>query len=301
MANPPTSSASREVVLVTGLSGAGKSTTLKTFEDLWYEAVDNVPLFLLRHMVGNEATTWAEYQGVRRPLAIGVDIRTRDFDIESIKRLLRDLEQVVGLRPHIVFLDCDDDVLQRRYTETRRRHPLAVDRPLVDGIALERQLLAPIKDGADDVIDTSDLPPGSLKTMLFSRYGLAATGLHVFVTSFSFRRGLPREADLVFDVRFLRNPHYDPVLREQTGRDAPVQAYVAADPDFPEFMARLTGLLEPLLPRYVTEGKSYLTLAVGCTGGRHRSVFVAERLGQWLTEAGYGTSVRHRELQSPET
>ncbi len=300
MAGTPVVSPPREVVLVTGLSGAGKSTTLKTFEDLGYEAVDNVPLFLLRPMIGDEASTWAEYREVRRPLAIGVDIRTRDFDVEAIGSLLREVEQVEGLRPRIVFLECDDVVLQRRYTETRRRHPLAVDRPLVDGIALERQLLAPLKERANDVIDTSDLPPGALKTMLFSRYGLAATGLHVFVTSFSFKRGLPREADLVFDVRFLRNPHYDPQLRDLTGRDAPVQSYVAADPDFPEFMQRLTGLLEPLLPRYVTEGKSYLTLAVGCTGGRHRSVFVAERLGQWLDEVGYGTSVRHRELQTPD-
>jgi len=287
-----------DVVVVTGLSGAGKSTTLKTFEDLGYEAVDNVPLFLLRRMIGADRAAGAE--GTRRPLAIGVDIRTRDFDVAAIRRFVGDVEKTGGARPRVVFLDCDDDVLQRRYTETRRRHPLASDRPLADGIALERQLLAPLKDGADDVIDTSDLPPGSLKTMLATRYGLASVGLHVFVTSFSFRRGLPREADLVFDVRFLRNPHYDPRLRDLTGRDAAVQAYVAADPDFPEFMDRLTALLDPLLPRYVTEGKSYLTIAVGCTGGRHRSVFVAERLGAWLAEAGYGTSVRHREHQPPD-
>jgi len=284
-----------EVVVVTGLSGAGKSTTLKTFEDLGYEAVDNVPLFLLRRMIGDDAGP----EGTRRPLAIGVDIRTRDFDVAAIRRFVHDVEKAGLARPRVVFLECDDDVLQRRYTETRRRHPLAADRPLADGIALERQLLAPLKDGADDVIDTSDLPPGALKTMLLTRYGRASTGLHVFVTSFSFRRGLPREADLVFDVRFLRNPHYDTALRDLTGRDAPVQDYVAADPDFPEFVGRLTALLDPLLPRYVTEGKSYLTIAVGCTGGRHRSVFVAERLGAWLAEAGYGTSVRHRELQSP--
>lgn len=289
----------RDIVVITGMSGAGKSTTLKTFEDLGYEAVDNVPLFLLRHMVGEEANVWAEYQAARRPMAIGVDIRTRDFDVKGIGRLLRDVERIGGLKPRILFLDCDDEALQRRYTETRRRHPLAVDRPLLDGIALERQLLAPLKDSADDVIDTTDLPAGSLKTMLSSRYALAQTGLHVFVTSFSFRRGLPREADLVFDVRFLRNPHYVAELRDQTGADSAVQAYIAEDPDFAEFMARLIALLEPLLPRYVTEGKSYLTLAVGCTGGRHRSVYVAERLAEWLAAAGYGTSLRHRELQSP--
>ncbi|MBN2752554.1 MAG: RNase adapter RapZ [Rhodospirillaceae bacterium] len=286
-------------VVVTGLSGAGKSTTLKTFEDLGYEAVDNVPLFLLRHMIREDTPPRPDTP--RRPLAIGVDIRTRDFDVDAIRSLVRDMEKIGGSRPHIVFLDCDDIVLQRRYTETRRRHPLAADRPLTDGIALERQILAPLRDCANDIIDTSDLPPGTLKTMLFSRYGLVSAGLHVFVTSFSFRRGLPREADLVFDVRFLRNPHYDPQLRDLTGRDTAVQAYITADPDFPEFMTRLVALLDPLLPRYVTEGKSYLTLAVGCTGGRHRSVFVAERLGTWLMTAGYSTSVRHRELQPPDS
>lgn len=290
----------RDVVVITGMSGAGKSTALKAFEDLGYEAVDNVPLFLLRHMVGEEATAWAEYQNARRPMAIGVDIRTRDFDVRGIRRLLRDVEKIAGIRPRILFLECDDEVLQRRYTETRRRHPLAVDRPLVDGIALERQMLAPLKLSADDVIDTTDLPAGSLKTMLTSRYAPARAGLHLFVTSFSFRRGLPREADLVFDVRFLRNPHYVAALKAQTGADAAVQAYIAEDPDFAEFEARLKALIAPLLPRYVTEGKSYLTIAVGCTGGRHRSVYVAERLAEWLGGAGYGVSLRHRELQRAE-
>jgi RNase adapter protein RapZ len=293
--SPPT----RDIVVITGMSGAGKSTALKTFEDLGYEAVDNVPLFLLRHMVGEEANTWAEYQTVRRPMAIGVDIRTRDFDVKGMRRLLRDVEKIGGLKPRILFLECDDEALQRRYTETRRRHPLAVDRPLLDGIALERELLEPLRISADDVIDTTDLPAASLRTMLSTRYGAANAGLHVFVTSFSFRRGLPREADLVFDVRFLRNPHYVDALREFTGMDAPVQAYIAEDPDFAEFMARLIALLEPLLPRYVTEGKSYLTLAIGCTGGKHRSVYVAERLAAWLTASGYGTSLRHREIQAP--
>lgn len=287
----------RDVVVITGMSGAGKSTALKAFEDLGYEAVDNVPLFLLRHMVGEEATAWTEYQNARRPMAIGVDIRTRDFDVRGIRRLLRDVERISGIRPRILFLECDDEALQRRYTETRRRHPLAVDRPLLDGIALERQVLAPLKLSADDVIDTTDLPAGSLKTMLTSRYAQARAGLHVFVTSFSFRHGLPREADLVFDVRFLRNPHYVPALKDLTGQDAAVQAYIAEDPDFAAFEAHLKALVAPLLPRYVTEGKSYLTIAVGCTGGRHRSVYLAERLADWLGRAGYGISLRHRELQ----
>ena len=286
---------SRRVVVVTGLSGAGKSVTLKTFEDLGYEAVDNLPLFLLRRLVKGGAGEFLAPP--MRPLALGLDIRTRDFDVATIQGVLHSLEREGAARPLILFLDCDDEVLRRRYTETRRRHPLAVDRPLADGIALERQMLAPLRDGADDVIDTSDLPPGALKTMIVSRYGETGAGLFVFVTSFSFARGLPREADLVFDVRFLRNPHYEPRLRDLTGLDAEVADYVAADPDFSTFTERLTGLLEPLLPRYVTEGKSYLTIAVGCTGGRHRSVCVAERLGRWLSGRGYGNAIRHRELQ----
>jgi len=290
------SQSSRNVIIVTGLSGAGKSVTLKTLEDLGYEAIDNVPLSILWPMLSQDTQERLSHESLRRPLAIGVDIRTRDFDVSGIQSVLQFMKEREGLKFRMLFLDCDDDVLQRRYTETRRRHPLAVDRPLQDGIDLERTLLGPLRDHADDVIDTTNLPSVSLKTMLSSKYANAGTGLHVFVTSFSFRRGLPREADLVFDVRFLRNPHYDETLRDCTGRDPDVQTYIAQDEGFDEFIERLEMLLDPLLPRYEAEGKSYLTLAVGCTGGRHRSVFVVECLGKWLKAKGRSVSVRHREL-----
>ncbi len=280
------------VVVVTGMSGAGKTLALKALEDLGFEAVDNLPLSLLSSLV-------RPGDGVARPLAIGIDIRTRDFGIEhflsAIDRLAAD--DSVALR--IVFLDADDDVLTRRYTETRRRHPLAVDRPLIDGIRHERVLVASLRSRPDvTVIDTSNLAPAEFKRMLALRLGLEADrGLVVFVTSFAYRNGLPREADLVFDARFLDNPHYVEALRPLTGRDAAVAAHVAADPAFPAFFDALTNLLAPLLPRFAAEGKSYLTVAVGCTGGRHRSVVVAERLAAWLKQGGARVELRHRELE----
>jgi len=285
--------AMRELVIVTGLSGAGKSVTLKALEDLGFEAIDNVPLSILGQIMSVD--TQCDAHGKRRPLAIGIDIRTRDFDVATIQGLLQQVEND-DVRVRILFLDCSDEALQRRYTETRRRHPLAMDRPLQDGINIERKLLEELRDNADDVIDTTDLSSTALKTMLISKYSQADIGLHVFVTSFSYRRGLPREADLVFDVRFLRNPHYDETLRESTGQEEAVQRYIAEDPDFADFVNRLESLLDPLLPRYVSEGKSYLTLAFGCTGGRHRSVFMAELMGQWIKAQGHGVSIRHREL-----
>lgn len=279
------------VVIVTGLSGAGKTSALKVLEDLGYEAVDNLPVSLLSSLV-------RPGEGVSRPLAVGIDIRTRDFGIEPIGNALDALASESGLDVRVLFLDCDDDVVRRRFTETRRRHPLAADRPLIDGIRHERTLVSPLKRRADVVFDTSALAPGEFKRVLAGHFGLAADkGLMVFVTSFAYRNGLPREADLVFDVRFLANPHYVPDLKPLTGRNPGVAAYVAADRDFPAFFHSMTDLLAPLLPRFSAEGKSYLTIAVGCTGGRHRSVFVSERLAAWLKEQGVRVELRHRELE----
>jgi len=283
------------IVIVTGLSGAGRSTALKTLEDMGYEAVDNPPLALLAGLLHETARP-------ERPLAIGIDVRTRDFAGEAAPALLDRLQEGrAEVRSHdrltVLFLDCDDDVLGRRYTETRRRHPLALDRPVLDGIRHERGLLAPIRERADLVIDTSASTPAQLKGLLHGHFALdAARGPTLSVVSFSYRHGIPREADLVIDVRFLDNPHYDPALRPLSGRDRPVAERVAADPGFASFFAGLTGWLAPLLPRYAREGKSYLTIAIGCTGGRHRSVFVAERIGAWLAESGLAASVRHRDL-----
>ncbi|MBF0306177.1 MAG: RNase adapter RapZ [Alphaproteobacteria bacterium] len=290
-APPATPSRSGRLVIVTGMSGAGRTLALKALEDLGYEAVDNLPLSLLSSLV-------RPGDGMSRPLAVGVDVRTRDFGAAPVLDTLDRLVAESDLDVRLLFVDCDDEVLGRRYTENRRRHPLAADRPLIDGIRHERALLAPLLARADVVLDTTALPPGELKRQVEGHFALdAGQGLTVFVTSFGYRRGVPREADLVFDVRFLNNPHYDPLLRPLTGRDRAVAEHVAADPDFAHFFGGLTSLLSPLLPRYAAEGKSYLTIAVGCTGGRHRSVAVAERLAAWLRDSGRRVDVRHRDLE----
>ncbi|HUZ72182.1 MAG TPA: RNase adapter RapZ [Stellaceae bacterium] len=277
------------VLVVTGMSGAGRSTALKALEDMGYEAVDNVPLSLLPNLVGP--------QMARSPLAIGVDVRTRDFAVPALLDALDALAGADELDLKVVFLDCDDELLERRYTETRRRHPLAGERPVADGIRLERERVWPLRGRADLVIDTSALTPADLKRLLHGHFALdAAPGIALFVTSFAYRHGLPRDADLVFDVRFLRNPHYVDALRPATGRDADVGAYVAADPDFHRLSDTLFRWLDELLPRYEREGKSYLTIAFGCTGGRHRSVFCAEQLAARLRSQGRRVALSHRDL-----
>jgi UPF0042 nucleotide-binding protein len=285
--------ARRRVALVTGLSGAGKTVALKALEDSGYEAVDNLPLSLLGSLIkaGGRATP---------ALAIGIDVRTRDFAPDPVFAALAELRGQRGVDARLVFLDADDEVLRRRFTETRRRHPLAVDRPVADGIAAERALLRPLAERADLVLDTSTLSPGELRQIVAER--LAADfrpGLTIGIVSFAYRHGLPREADLVFDVRFLANPHYAPDLQALSGRDAPVAAFIERDPGFRPFFDGLAAMLGALLPRYEREGKSYLTVAIGCTGGRHRSVFVAERLAARLAEQGRRIGLAHRDLDRP--
>ncbi len=284
------------VLLVTGMSGAGKSSALKAFEDMGYEAIDNVPLTLLSALVQPPQKNLPA-PGFQRPIAIGVDIRTRDFAVDAFINELDGMLDESSLLARVLFIDCDDDELRRRYAETRHRHPLAQDRPVSDGITHERSLVSALRDRADIVIDTTRFGPGELKRILSGHFSLGhEAGLNVFVTSFSFRQGLPREADLVFDVRFLTNPHYDPSLKKLTGKDAAVGEYIAGDPGFDIFFDSLTGLLSPLLPRYAAEGKSYLTIAIGCTGGRHRSVFVAEKLAAWLDRDEGPIHLLHRDL-----
>jgi UPF0042 nucleotide-binding protein len=278
------------VLVVTGLSGAGRTTALKALEDMNCEAVDNLPVRLM-------ATLVRQGPAEGRGLAIGVDVRTRDFNADKFAQEIATLRAAVDAPVEMLFLDSDDDVIERRYTETRRVHPMASDRPLADGIAAERRLLAPLREAADFIIDTSHSNIHEFARLLRDRMVGTATGeANVLVTSFSYRHGVPRDADMVIDVRFLRNPHYDQALRQLTGRDEGVGAYVAADPDFDGFFARLTDLLALLLPRFNEEGKSYLTIAIGCTGGRHRSVYVAERLRDWIAERMTQVELRHREL-----
>ncbi len=281
------------VILVTGLSGAGRSSSLKALEDIGYEAVDNLPIALLPALLAPSAAH-------RRPLAVGIDVRGRDFAAEPLLAEIDRLKRRNDLAVRLLFLDCDAEVLVRRFTETRRRHPIAVDRPLADGIQKERTLMLPVRERADEVLDTSALVGADLRRVLWSRFQLGADrGVAVTVTSFSFRHGLPREADLVFDVRFLENPHYDPVLKPLDGRDERIADFVGADPDFAPFFASITGMLERLIPRFYREGKSYLTIAFGCTGGRHRSVFLAERLGSWLGGRGQRVEIIHRDVDRP--
>ncbi|WP_267393026.1 MULTISPECIES: RNase adapter RapZ [unclassified Sphingomonas] len=285
----------KDILLVTGMSGAGKSTVLKTLEDLGWEVVDNLPLMLLNRLL--DAPPSEGGGDASQPLALGIGARTRDFDPAKIVERIRALRDGHGLDIGMLFLDCAGSELERRYSETRRRHPLAPDRPASDGIARERDLLRPLRDWSNRLIDTTDLTANSLAQQIRSTFASdAEEGPVLSVTSFGFSRGLPRNADLVFDMRFLRNPHWDPALRPGTGLDADVAAYVQADPAYEAAMQQIEGLLELLLPRYRAEGKSYVTVAIGCTGGRHRSVHVAEHLASRLRAAGFSPTISHRDL-----
>jgi len=283
--------ADRPFLLVTGLSGAGKASILRTLEDLGFEVVDNPPLAILSDLV-------AEAGG---KLAVGVDVRSRGFRADEVLAALSRLRTLAGVTARLIFATADEPVLLRRFSETRRRHPLAPGGPLgarvAEGIAQEAALLAPLRDQADLVIDTSDLPLPDLRRLVERHFRSdAAAPMAIGVVSFAYPKGLPRDADLVFDVRFLLNPHYHPTLQPQTGQDAAVAEFIAADPDFPSFFGRLTDLLALLLPRHAADGRKYLTIALGCTGGRHRSVLVAERIAQHLAEAGWRVDCMHREL-----
>ncbi len=280
------------VLLVTGMSGAGRSTALKILEDMGYESFDNLPASLVPPLIDSTAAH-------SPAIAVGADTRTRGFATATMLQSLANAVGRHGRELRVLFIDCDDEQLERRYTETRRPHPLAGDRPIMDGIRRERQVVAPLRDHADLVIDTSSLTAADLKRLLTGHYALAAAGLRVFVTSFAYRHGIPRDADLVFDVRFLENPHYVDKLRGLTGRDPAVAAHIETDAGFAPFFGSLWLLLRPLLRRYEISGKTYLTIAIGCTGGRHRSVYVAERLAAQLRAAGWRIELAHRDLPPP--
>ncbi|MEL7090143.1 MAG: RNase adapter RapZ [Pseudomonadota bacterium] len=279
----------RRVVMVTGPAGAGRSSALRSLEDLGYEAIDNMPLRLLRALLDDPEAT--------RSLALGIDPRTRDFSVKGVLDTLGRLSSTPEVIVDLLYLDCRTQVLLNRFSETRRRHPMAEEDRVEAGIERELALLEPLKARADMLIDTSDLNVHQLRAEIDSWFAPGGTEqMAVAVQSFSFRRGLPRAADMVFDCRFLKNPYWDPSLRAANGTSAEVQAYIATDARAAGFIDRVSQMVLWLLPAYLEEGKSHVLVAFGCTGGQHRSVAMAEQLAASLQNAGWHASVRHRDM-----
>ena len=280
----------QHVVLVTGASGAGRTTAIRALEDFGYEVIDNLPMRLIPRLLSGEP--------LEHPLALGLDVRTQGFSAGALVETVDELVADPQMRVDLLFLDCRPEVLAQRYSETRRRHPLARSESPIRGIEREIDLLAPLRARADVLIDTSDLTVHDAKAEIQRWLGIdEAEALGVTVQSFSYKRGLPRGLDLAFDVRFLRNPHWEDRLRALDGRDQAVVDHITEDPRFPEFFARVRDLLLFLLPAQVAEGKSHVAIGFGCTGGQHRSIAVAEKMAKELAEAGWQVSKRHRELE----
>lgn len=285
----------QRVLLVTGLLGAGKTTALHVLEDLGWESIDNFPIRLLERLIDNPDS--ASHSGA--PLAIGFDSRTRGFNPHAVISLVKKLGERRDLQVTTLYLDCDGAELERRYNETRRPHPLATDLPVATGIAAEHDLLEPLRRLADVVINTSHFSVHELQQSIRDTFATASgPQTTLTVTSFGFARGTPPLADLVFDMRFLNNPHWDTALRPLTGRDAPVADYIRQDPTFAGAFTRIRDLLLHLLPLYSAQGKAYVTVAFGCTGGRHRSVFMAEEIAKALQASGFSPTLLHRNLGS---
>lgn len=296
MAEPaPSPAPSRQrVLLVTGLLGAGKSTALKVLEDLGWETIDNFPIRLLGRLIDSPDVAAGD---LRAPLAIGFDSRTRGFDPAKVIDRVKKLADRPDLELTTLFLDCSGQELERRYNETRRRHPMAQDLPAANGIAAERELMEPLRRWADMVISTSGFTSNELQQAIRDRFtGSESSGTTVSITSFGFSRGTPPLADLVFDMRFLDNPHWDETLRPQTGCDPDVADHIRKDPAYEEAFKRIRDLILLLLPRYAAQGRAYVNIAFGCTGGRHRSVFTAEEMAKSLSAEGYSPALVHRNL-----
>ncbi|WP_420569375.1 RNase adapter RapZ [Thalassovita sp.] len=283
----------KRLVLITGPSGAGRSTSIRTLEDLGFEAIDNLPLSLLPRLL--------EGPPLGSDLALGLDVRNRDFSVNALIESIDQMSNLPGISPEVLYLDCRRDVLLRRFSETRRRHPLAPAENPDQGIARELDLLVPIKARADILIDSSEMTPHDLKAEV-ERLFTGETGRHlaVSVNSFSYKRGLPRGMDMVFDCRFLRNPYWDESLRGLDGRSDGVVDYVSQDARFDGFFQRVFDLTEMLLPAYRDEGKAHFAIGFGCTGGQHRSVAIAEKLSKALADHGWQVSTRHREIERKE-
>lgn len=280
-----------DILLIAGLSGAGRSLAADDLEDLGWFVVDNMPVALIDKVVELAGSNAA----MQSQLALVVGIASHQSNAVEVVHRLRE----AGNRVRILFLDASTPELVKRYGATRRKHPLAHQHAsIAEAIDYERLLLEPVKGSADLIIDTSDLNVHQLKAQIIELFssGEENTGIQVSVTSFGFKHGIPLDVDMVLDVRFLPNPHWDELLRPQSGLDDAVRGYVLNRPLTQEFMERVHGLLELLIPAYETEGKSYLTIAIGCTGGRHRSVVIATELGEWLTAIGQHPRVTHRDI-----
>lgn len=278
----------QKLIVVSGPSGAGRSTAINVLEDLGFEAIDNVPLTLIPRL-----TTGV----LPRPLAIGTDVRTRDFSILGVADLMTQLQQRPDIDAQLLYLEANEDTLVRRYSETRRRHPLAPDEPAIKGIRKEANILTPLRQQAEFLLDTSDMSPHDLKARITDWFGEDGGGLFgVSLQSFSYKRGSPKGVDMTFDCRFLKNPYWDPALRTSTGQDAAVGEYIQTDVRAAEFIEKVLDLLLMLLPAFREEGKSHVSVGFGCTGGQHRSVYVTEEMALALAEHDWRVSKRHREL-----
>jgi UPF0042 nucleotide-binding protein len=282
------------LVVLTGMSGGGKTVALRALEDLEFYCVDNLPTALLPQLV---QSVMKDGRGRRRRIAEGVEVRNRVEDFEHMPLVLSELADA-GVHVHLVFLDCRDEVLIKRYSETRRRHPLALRGvSLADAIAEERRLLRPLIGIAEKAIDSSDLNVHQLRRLIATGYAQATEGLTLMFQSFAFRRGLPLDSDFVFDARCLPNPHWQPKLRPLSGKDAPVREFLEADPLVGEYFADTTRWLDAWLPRFEQDDRSYVTISIGCTGGRHRSVYLVERLAAHYRARHEGVLTFHRELE----
>lgn len=282
---------SQRVVLVSGPSGAGRATAINALEDFGYEAIDNIPLTLIPRLVETPHPT-------ARPIALGIDTRNRDFSVAGLLSVQQSLAENPDLRVELFYIDCSIDVLERRYSETRRRHPMAPDGTPRDGILLEMTLLADLRARADIIIDTTQLSVHDLRDAM-APWFLATEGqrLALSVHSFSYKHGVPQGLDMAFDCRFLNNPHWQPNLRAHTGLDPAVAAYIADDPRFAPFCDHVLGLLRFVIPEAEAEGKAHLSIGFGCTGGKHRSVAMTEAVTRALAEDGWRVTSRHRELE----
>ena len=294
MTGQPDVLAEHQVVLVTGPSGAGRTTAINALEDLGFEVINNLPLSLVPRLIDGPS--------LGRPIGLGIDVRNRDFNATTLIELIDILTRDPRVSLEVIYLDCGIAELIQRYADTRRRHPLAPTETPSEGIDREIDLLAPIRVRADHLIDTSEMSPHELKAEIGLRFRHDDSAkMAVSVQSFSYKRGLPRGLDMVFDCRFLANPHWQPELRDSDGRDPAVTDYIQADPRFAEFFQKLQELILLLLPAHLNEGKAHLAIGFGCTGGQHRSVAVAEKLGNVLAHAGWPVSKRHRELERKAT